>query len=323
MNNQLLFFLRKLLLILVLLISADLLLGNLLETLYLRMNPLSSYGKTTYAIERANADLFVFGSSRASHHYVPEYFEKAFDKTFYNLGQDGQNIFYHYAILQAVQKRSSKPRSIILDFSPYEFSTTQLDYDRLSVLLPYYQRNEEIRSVVNLRGQFEHLKAYSNLYRYNSLAPNILIHNIMTIDEKHNKGYQPLLGEWKEEVKVDNTLEKIDDKAIEVFRSFIVEAKATGSNLYIVVSPLYKRFNKTQSMAIAESICLDNNVPFIDLSQDTTFLSSAKYFKDVGHLNNRGAEVFSKTISKNIAAIERLHIHEKRINSNRLISQNH
>ena len=52
-------------------------------------------------MELTKADLLVFGSSRANHHYVPEVFEDSLKLTFYNTGKDGSGIFItlHYCDL--------------------------------------------------------------------------------------------------------------------------------------------------------------------------------------------------------------------------------
>jgi hypothetical protein len=74
-------FIKKILILLVIIALFDLMIGFLLNYLYFRQKSGLFY-RATYAIEKTNADVLVFGSSRANHHYVPEVFEKRFRMSF-------------------------------------------------------------------------------------------------------------------------------------------------------------------------------------------------------------------------------------------------
>ena len=72
--------------------------------------------RTTYAMEKTEADILIFGSSRANHHYVPEVFEDSLKMKFYNTGRDANGVFFQSAVLKSVLKRY-KPKIIIYDHS--------------------------------------------------------------------------------------------------------------------------------------------------------------------------------------------------------------
>ena len=148
--------------------------------------------RTTYAMEKTEADILVFGASRANHHYIPEVFKDSLEMSFYNTGRDGNGIFFQTALLKSVLKRYS-PKVIILDYAG-GFEKGGEDYDRMSPLLPYYRTHEEIRSIVELKSPFERIKLLSEIYPFNSQILTIAIGNL-EINKKRkpdNEGYVPL-----------------------------------------------------------------------------------------------------------------------------------
>ena len=96
--------------------------------------------QTTMGLESVHTDVLVFGASNASHHYVPSVFRDSLGMSFFNLGRDGMDILYGKAIFNGIVRRYC-PKIIIINLSPTELST-DLSYDRLSPLLPYYRDRE-------------------------------------------------------------------------------------------------------------------------------------------------------------------------------------
>ena len=136
--------------------------GSLLKYLYFHQNSGWLY-RSSYAIDSTQAEIVIFGSSTANHHYNPDIFEKRMGMSTFNAGKDGQAIFYHYAILKGMLKRYS-PRIVILDFNVGEFEKDQRSYDRISSLLPYYENHPEIRSIILLKSPYEKYKLISKIY---------------------------------------------------------------------------------------------------------------------------------------------------------------
>ena len=145
-RNPYKYFFSKLIILFLFLFVSDFLIGNLLSYYYFNQKRGADY-LTTYSIDSTKADVLIFGSSRASHHYRPPIFENHLNLTCYNVGRDGSFLFYQYAVLKAVIKRYS-PKIIILDFNDGEFSKDESNYDRISALLPYYKTHPEMRSII-------------------------------------------------------------------------------------------------------------------------------------------------------------------------------
>lgn len=152
-KNPFQYFLLKLTVLFAIVFILDISIGSVLRYYYFKQESSSQY-RTTYSIEKTKADILIFGSSRANHHYNPDVFDNRMNLSYYNVGRDGNFIFYHYAVLKGVLKRYS-PKIVILDFIHGEFRQNQDSYDRLSSLLPYYRSHSEMRSIINLKSKYE------------------------------------------------------------------------------------------------------------------------------------------------------------------------
>lgn len=187
-------FLVRLVIFLVVLFAIDFVVGNVLRKLYFQQKSGPDY-ETIYAMEKSTEDLMVFGSSRARNHYHPKAFEEALGMSFYNAGRNGNFILYSNAVAQAVLKRH-QPKIVILDIVGHEFEYYAPNYEKLSVLLPFYKTHPEIRSTVNLRGEFESIKLWFQMYPFNSTLLSICLGNTEFYNKKDPiiKGYSLSTG---------------------------------------------------------------------------------------------------------------------------------
>lgn len=280
----------------------DYTIGNLLKYLYFKQDSGSLYD-ITYSIDSTKAEILVLGSSTANHHYYPDAFESRLGMSFYNTGNDGTSLLYHYAILSAILKRYS-PRIIILEFDAWAFNKKQESYDRLSSLLPYYYNHPEIRPIIELISPFEKMKLSSKIYPFNSMLYSVVIRNpyfkaYNKNREISNEGYIPLDRIWNKPIQSDTTdlNYELDENKIKYFNAFIKDCIDSDVDLYIVSSPRYiKKIRKDLSIELAKQIANKSNIPFFNYSDDTLFLKHREYFNDQVHLNNTGAIIFSNII---------------------------
>lgn len=320
-----LFFFR--LFIIILIISLlDFTIGAILRHFYFSQQSGVQY-RTTFAINSTEADLVVFGSSRANHHYYPVTFEEKLKLTYYNAGRDGCDILYHYAVLKSVLKRYT-PKVVILDFTDREFINESAGYDRLSALLPYYKNHPEIRSIVNLKSKFERLKMMSSIYPFNSDILTIAVGNT-DFNKRRSadlKGYVALNKKWTQPVKAIEKRQnyKLDSNKIRVYEQFIQECVNAQITLYIVSSPYYIRHKQPDlSAALAKDIARKHDITFIDYTQNTAFVTN-DLFADEEHLNNSGALLFSQMVADSITRLNnhRMPTFAERWNKNKETSIN-
>jgi len=271
--------------------------------------------RATYSMDSTNADMLIFGASRANHHYVPSIFKKKLNLTCYNTGRDGETIFYNYAVLKSVLKRYS-PKIVILDFSIKDFSNNEESYDRLAALLPYYESHPGIRPIVKLKSPFQKIKLISKIYPYNSLCFTMLIgstnYNVTRDYINDDNGYIPLTDSFNQALYIDTTNinYQLDMNKINAYISFLKDCATSGVKIYVIVSPVcVKYLYQDKSIILAKRIAKKYNVVFYDYTNDPFYLNSNFLFADRGHLNENGAKIFTNQvineISKNEYAIEK------------------
>jgi len=295
-------FFRNLLSFLLILVLLDFLIGNALRYFYFRIK-VGQYAETTYVLNTVDKDLLVFGSSRATHNFSSEIFEREWGPSFYNVGSDGQGVFYHYAVLRSILKKHS-PKVIILSMDFLEFDRSREGYDRLSKLLPYYRSHKEIRSIISFKSNFEKFKMFSQIYPFNSMILNIAADSIK-MTKQSDRGYIPLDGRWKAPLEKKEFKETAMDKAkIKVYQDFIAQAVHSGAHVFVIVAPYYINFDYANSstLKLASLIAKSNGAVFIDYSQDSYFLCHPELFDDPYHLNDEGAKIFTKMV---ISAVKR------------------
>lgn len=297
------FFIFKICILFLIIALLDFGVGNIIRHYYFKQYSGFLY-RTTYAINEAKADVLIFGASTANHQYYPEIFEKGLNLSYYNVGRDGTSILYHYAILKAVLKRYT-PKIIILDVKS-ELVKQVDSYERLSMLLPYYEEHPEMRQIIEYKSPYEKIKLLSKIYPYNSLVFSVLTGNSKNNVNRYNniKGYLPLTKVWNEPLKVLKTplYKELDSTKIKTYELFIQDCVKAKVKLYIVSSPNFYISNFIDKSTVLEkAIAQKYNIRFLDFSQDLLFLANPKYFVDIHHLNNDGAIVLSNKVVGQIA----------------------
>jgi hypothetical protein len=260
-------------------------------------------------MDSTTADLLIFGSSTANHHYYPPLFEKKLNISVYNTGRDGNTIFYNYAVLQSVLKRYI-PKIAILDFNAGEFQKKQENYDRLSSLLPYYQTHPYLDTVIQLRGSYEKFKLLSKTYPFNSLMFSIAIGNTEYNRSREyindQEGFVPLNNVWNKKIdSVKVSRQELDSNEIKVLQNFITACIKSKIKLYIFVSPRFIKYDiKDPSIKISQAIAEMYSIPFFDYSNDPFFWAHPELFADKFHLNATGAKIYSNTVINDIKSNE-------------------
>jgi hypothetical protein len=273
----------------------DRVIGKILRHLYFKQTS-GLYYRTTYAIDSTKADMLIFGSSRANHHYVPEIFEERLNLSFFNTGRDGNFLLFNYAAFKAVINRYT-PRIIIFDFNPDEMYYEESDYERLSSLLPYCKKHPEILSIVELKSPFEKYKQISEIYPFNSCLLTIIMGNLETNKNRKGdiKGYVPLTGVIRDTVlhKMYNPEGELDGNKVNSIQDIIQYCNNYNINLFFIQSPIYAQVENTMSTQYLAKVAKENNVIFWNFSNCIDFLSNPMYFQDQKHLNGNGATFFS------------------------------
>ena len=251
-----------------------------------------------YVHRQCDADVVILGSSRAKHHYVPSIITDSLGLSCYNLGGNGKNIYYQYANMQLLLTHHT-PKIVIYDCFSVDVQKADFKYDfgSLSDLYPIYGRNNNVDTLIELQGmQYVSRIKCSHLFRYNSR----FIEYLTSHQSGNNQGYEPLSGEYNKDLSIHYENENLvkDETKIAYMQKLIDICKDRNIQIVFSVSPRYV-LNEidapmTKKYECVSTLCRENSVPFLYYELDNTFLSNGKLFRDVGHLNDKGARQFTK-----------------------------
>ena len=243
----------------------DRILGIGLGYLYRISNTTDEY-KISYSNESTRDSLLFIGSSRCLHHYAPLIFEKELGMTCFNAADWGiKNIYFHYGLLGNA---------------------------------PYCGMSEACNEMLKISGNYWPYQL-SWVYRYTGSLPSLLTGKLGSMD-RSLKGWKPLdgvldtTGLVAEEYPFPIKQEKVD-----LLERFIKDCKERNIKLSIIVSPMYI-CSKEDVYRIPKDLAAKYQIPFMDHYRDSAFVGHPELFYDFGHLNRKGAELYSEMISKEL-----------------------
>ena len=253
-----------------------------------------------YIFNKSSENLLLMGSSRMKHHYVTKIFADSLNMTAYNCGQDGNGIILTYGMYKMISNRYS-PHYIIYDVAVSDMYTD--DVIKYLSYLKIYSDNNIISSYIKEISFAEWLKSRSNLFRYNTECVRMLA-DFLIGTKNHNLGYSPHYKtmDYEPYIKAKKETE-LDSVKLHYIKEFICSSKENNIKIIFAISPSYNKFYKSSVYSPIKRICANYNIPLIDFSEDPDF-SSKKYFMDPTHLNNAGAELYSKKLISRLKQLD-------------------
>jgi hypothetical protein len=267
--------------------------------------------RINYTMDLVTEDLVVFGSSHAAAHYVPDVLEQELGLSSYNAGVAGQQILVHQALQEIMLERLS-PRMIILDIDTFALFHNQFQYDRLSDLYPFYYKHPKILGrILDLKSKFIRLFLNSKLFQYNSTIVHVI--RYWLAPQKDNKGYRPnfaKLATPPESAKLcmESTApatrrnRPLDKNLVGALEEFIMNSLKKDIRLVLVISPNLEHvdLSDNESVIRTKSLTEEYGVKMLNFANAPEFLGNYEFFANSGHLNDRGARVFSKMVADSI-----------------------
>lgn len=299
-KNEYIRFLANVTLFISILFIADLIIGAGMRHLYFKAKAGFNY-HLIYSMDSTDADIIILGSSRACRHYVPVILEEGLNKTCFNTGLDGNYLFNSYAVYKSILKRYT-PEIVLFDLNPDVIYTGKESYDQLYSHLPFYKDHSEIRSIIDLRSKYEEIKLISRIYPFNSTLLRIAKGILQTEDLDELKGYTPLYGHLPATTTLsysDGRQSGIDTNKIRILNEMIADSQSRNIKLILVQSPMYTMVDQKESLVFIDSLAACNGVLFWNYVNDTMFLKP-EYFRDISHLNDIGAHIFTNAIASRI-----------------------
>lgn len=261
-------------------------------------------GAEWYACRESNEDIIIMGSSRASHHYVPQILTDSLGMSYFNAGQDGNGIILQYGRWKMITERYA-PKVLIYDVTP-SFDLQENDNMAYVDRLKPFCDDSEVKDYVADIFPIERWKLYSQMYRYNYKFLEMLSDCAKTKDDKLN-GYIPLYGQIRKEVVEEASNAKVkpiefDETKLQYLECLAQECQARNTQLIFVVSPYFKggSYNEESFSPISE-LAAKYGLSFYYLN-DSEFTDDPNLFKDSYHLNDEGAKTFTEEILHRIAS---------------------
>ena len=261
-----------------------------------------------------NCDLAVYGSSRAWVHIDPKILSDSLELEVYNLGIDGHNFWLQYLRHLEFLNLNKKPKTIIFAVDVFSLSK-RIDLYNPDQFLPYMLWNSNIQEYTSSYVGYNTFEYYLPLLRYSgkSNALKTIIKNFFIKSSKsyRNNGFLGMDREWNNDLdkakENKDTYEiKLDSTSITLFEKFINECKINDIELIFVYTPEYidgQNFvaNRNDIIQIYRDMSTKYSIEFYDYSNDSLCFDK-KNFYNASHLNNTGAEIFTKTLASDLKA---------------------
>lgn len=290
-------FIGKVILFLIVVATLDFCVGTILESMSARAKG-GNAARAEYVFKQANEDIILMGSSRCIHHYNPFIIEDSLGMSTYNCGNDGMGIIYNYAIYTSMRERHL-PKVIVYDIAPsfdlYE-GTPNDKYIHGIRQFSYYGKIIDICTDIDNNDKY---KLYSKCYRLNSSYLHIL-RDFIHPRGLFEKGFKPSVGVMDYEIKdqVYNPEAFVTDSVkIKYWNKLFELCKQDGVSLILSVSPTYSPYDHG-CYDIIKNLANKNGIPFIDNYDCDGITGQKQYFSDSTHMNEDGANEFSKRIVK-------------------------
>lgn len=269
---------------------------------------------------KINADIAVYGSSRAWVHISPNILKDTLDLETYNFGIDGHNFWLQYLRHKEYLKNNITPKYIILCIDAFSLQKRP-DLYELNQFLPFMLWNKNIIDYTSSYEGFTFKDYYLPFFRYYGNIRNIRksIQFDQTVSKPVNyreKGYKGMDRVWNKDLskaKKDrpNYIAKLDSNSIQLFNKFLSETKDNNIEVVLVYAPEFiegQNFVKNRSdiMEMFDFFANKYDLHFLDYSTDS--LSTKKeLFYNSSHLNIKGSELFSSKLSSDLKEF----IHDK------------
>ena len=293
-------FLLKVLLFFVLVVVMDFAWGSVFT--WLRSHAKGgSTANCEYIANRCEDDIIIFGSSRATHHYVPQIIEDSLGMSCYNCGEEGNGIVLAYGRFKMLTNRY-KPKLVIYEMTPeFDFGTQDPNTKYLGYLRPYYSK-EGVKPIFNsFDDELSFLKMQSKMYQNTGkLLPN-LVDNV--ICRSNNMGYDSLFGT----IDIDNTKNpvkkgegnmSVDSLKLSYVEKMIIDAKKQNVPIVFMMSPKFGMDTRTVSFEPEITLCERYDIPYYNFLNYEPIADHPYYFQDRDHLNNDGAAAYTQMIVK-------------------------
>lgn len=286
-------FILHIILFFALVAGVDVLFGFTVDGLFARAKG-GEKAKLYYLGNKLNEDVVIMGSSRAYRHFNPQILEDSLSLSVYNAGCSSMGIICNYGFYKLFAKEH-KPKLII--YEVYDLDFVKDDYSMYLSNLRPFRSDPVLRDYIALFEPTDRYKMMSSLYSYNTNWVYIVQENIKPSMSLY-KGYQPYLGEMKQDPVKGEWNHELDSLKYELMKSFVLDCKKDSIDVLLSISPYY--WGKCEWLGWTKTLSKECDVDLVDFSEEEYFLNNKTMFVDPYHLNQRGSDLFSSRVSNRI-----------------------
>lgn len=256
------------------------------------------YKTVDHLLKNPKDEVYILGSSIALNSANPMVIEDSIKMSVWNGAANAQTLAYCDVMAEKLCSYKNNTKAIILGLRPTDFNGGN---GRINLLMPYYHTGiNSLDNYLEDDSMTKRLLFKSSLYRYNTIWFRILLYNFIEPGEKGEKGFiakpipplKPTLHCLKSEKG------SLSTKGIKQIENIQRLCKKNDVSLFVYLPPMYDKYEggADMSMKAIEELCTSLDIPIINSSQDSTFLSHPEWFFDNVHLNKNGANEYSQIL---------------------------
>jgi hypothetical protein len=253
-----------------------------------------------------NSDIVIYGSSRAWVHFNPGMISDSLQTTAYNLGINGHDFRLQYFRHLLLLKNNKKPKLIIQNLDAGTLYKLP-DLYNPDQFLPYMLHNKQMKRATIVFNGYKSIDYEVPLMRYYG-KKEAIVHILKLIFHPSGnvpmriRGYHGNESQWNDDLekaiqKMGSYRVILDSSIVNLFDNYLNECKQNNISIMLVYTPEYiegQKFvsNRSEIMDMYNKISEKYEIPFYDYSEDTISYMR-QYFYNSGHMNKRGAELFT------------------------------
>lgn len=264
---------------------------------------------------RVDADLVVYGASKAWVQVDTGMMAQALGQSTYNLGVDGSNFWLQYLRHLELMRHDHKPKVIVHVVDTFSLEKKRELYN-LEQFLPYLRSDDLIREYTSSYDGYNVFDYYVPLVRYYGrrrpiVSALMLWARPQRVPADRIRGYQPQDKVWNGDLdavraEMKSYSAKLDQASVQLFDKYLDQCKRDGIAVALVIPPEYiegQQFvsNRDDVVALYREQARKYAIPLLDYSKDPLSYEKA-YFYNAMHLNRRGAELFTKKLISDLSS---------------------
>jgi hypothetical protein len=249
----------------------------------------------------------ILGTSHATHSIQPSILNKTGLK-FYNFSLNGSNPLYYYRWYNEFIHNKINIKYCLFSVDFFIFDRNKLtrrfeqdvEYFPSKLFVNFLFSKGDYSNIDLIVNRFPFLKYRSQIKQSLQLKRGNKSFNI----ENYDRGYISFSCPFDISSFVPDTCIEIDSNQLNYFKSLIKQMLLDDVKIIFVITPEYgiseNKYDDMRSLKIIDSFSEEFDIPILNFNKElkSDINNNVNYFSDWGHMNHRGAKVFSIKLSE-------------------------